>query len=191
MVNRLRTGEGRFAGSRLDLESVPRLPAVGVRAALDDPLSRPYLFLWKLEGRPVYGVGEIAASVVIRRGGGFHSWPEGPTAELFEIAKTGCPDGPFDLLTLFRRLPRGGGAELLVRCAACDLPKRYLFPWERRAGRCRLSGRWQCRSCAGLRFASEGQRDRWGWGYPRQDPWDPYVFSSLEDAQRFLASSGA
>ena len=71
MVNhrqRLQRGYGgHFYGERLNLESVPRLPALAVRLALDDPARRPYLFVWKLDDRFVNGVGEIVEAVVVRR----------------------------------------------------------------------------------------------------------------------------
>ncbi len=41
-----RDRDGRFAGFRANIESVPMLPAWAVRQYLDDPRSRPYLLVW-------------------------------------------------------------------------------------------------------------------------------------------------
>lgn len=44
-----RDSEGRFSGVRYDVESVPRLPTLLARWALEDPRGRPYLIFWTTE----------------------------------------------------------------------------------------------------------------------------------------------
>lgn len=182
-----RDAGGRFYGARLNLEFIPRLPALAMRTALDDPLRRSYLFAWKLDGRPINGVGEIAKAVVVRRHNLFREWPRGPSAELWSGPENQQSVGWSEIGTLFRRLPHGAGAELLLLCAYCEKPKRYLYCWAK-DGHCRYrsAGGWICRRCAGLSFASEGQQDPLGSCYPRPEPWSPYVFFSVEDGCRFL-----
>ncbi len=189
MVNQRRGYQGRFVGARLNVEAVPRLPAAAVRAALEDPLCRSYAFIWLLEGRPVNGVGEIAYSVVACREEGIQCWPMGPSTR-FSPGPGGSDRRGGEVQTKYRRLPRGYGVELLILCGSCEEPVRFLFAWRRKGNACSVAGGWECRRCAGLSFASEGQWDRFGWGYPRQDPWDPYVFPSLDAAHEFLGSCG-
>jgi hypothetical protein len=83
-----------------------------------------------------------------------------------------------------RRLPCGGEDVFLI-CPGCENPRRYLYAWEVIGSR--LSSRpWHCRSCARLRYRSEGTYIPREWrilgGYPRAETWDPYVFSSLGQA---------
>jgi hypothetical protein len=79
--------------------------------------------------------------------------------------------------------------DFLLVCPGCDTPRRYLYGWEA-AGRFTNSAdasRWQCRSCAKLRYASEGgylrpgRYLRAGGNLPRPEPWFPYVFTSIFD----------
>jgi hypothetical protein len=186
MANSVRDSEGRFYGSRLDLEFVPRLPAVAVRAALEDPLRRSYLFVWKLEGRPIGGAKEVVDAVrVAVADWPCAPWPAGPFADIQRRGDLRNPSG--FVRTVFRRMPRGTGVALLLVCRTCDRPRRFLYGGQNWHGHLRLFTSWCCRSCAGLRFASEGQFDSLGWGYPRPEPWNPYVFPSVEEARRFLS----
>ncbi len=186
MANSVRDSEGRFYGARLDLEFVPRLPAVAVRAAVEDPLRRQYLFVWKLDGRFVNGVGEIVEAAVVRRHDLFRPWPRGPSAEFWSGPASKQSRGWAEVATFYRRLPKGGGAELLLLCWDCQRPKRFLYRWAKAGHHRSRSTSWICRKCAGLSFASEGQYDPLGWGYPRSEPWNPYVFESIEAGGRFL-----
>jgi hypothetical protein len=183
-----RDSYGRFYGARLNLEFVPRLPAVAVRAALDDPLRRPYLFVWKLDGRPVNGAREVVDAVRVTLGDWQQvPYPDCPMADV-RRPKDPCVPERF-LRTRYRPLPRGFGRELLLVCGGCDRPKRFLYAWENAGdgpARFRFGRTWRCRSCAGLSFASEGEYDPLGWGYPRPHPWNPYVFSSAEEGAHFV-----
>lgn len=188
MVEQRRRGSrGRFYGERVNLEGSPRLPALAVRLALDDPLRRPYLFAWKLDGRPISGAREIVCAVVVRRHDRFREWPRGPSAEFWSRPSTAQSRGWSELGTFYRRLPRGAGAELLLLCSYCQRAKRFLYRWAK-DGHChvRSAGVSICRACAGLSFASEGQYDPLGCGYPRQEPWNPYVFESAEEGTSFV-----
>jgi hypothetical protein len=102
-------------------------------------------------------------------------------------------DGSLTVLRfVWRMLPRNGGRALLLVCSYCDTPRRHVYGWEWNcssgwSNRVR-SINWRCRSCARLRYSSEG-------GYlcpgvmfrafgnlPRPELWFPYVFSSPRDA---------
>ncbi len=179
--------DGRFVGARLNLESVPRLPAIAVRYALDDPLRRPWLFVWRRGDRPINGVGEIVEAVVLRRHDRFRQWPRGPSAELWSGPASKQGRSWVEVGTFYRRLPRGTGVELLLICFSCQRPKRFLYRWAKSERGGAQPIHWSCRGCAGLRFASEGQCPDWlGFDFPRQEPWTPYVFSSLKEGARFL-----
>jgi hypothetical protein len=108
----------------------------------------------------------------------------------------------------WRPMPRNGGRNLLLFCWHCGKFRRSLYGWEA-GGRYTSSAQssdWQCRSCAGLRYASEGGAlVHWGRGAlarmfetfagplrsERPQPWHPYVFTSPQDAiAAGLASSG-
>lgn len=184
-----RCSDGRFFGARLNLEFVPRLPALAVRLALEDPARRPYLFIWKLDYRSIKGASEIVEALVVRRHDRFREWPSGPSAEFWSGPETRESRGWSEMPTCYRRLPLGAGAELLLVCRYCEKPKRFLYCWEKE-GRCRSrsAAGWICRECAGLSFASEGRGDHdpLGWGDPRPEPWSPYVFLSIEAGCQFL-----
>src|ERR1700682_2045057 len=113
MVSRCRDYEGRFVGARLNVESVPRLPAGAVRTALDDPLQRSYVFVWRLDDRPIKGVGEIMEDMVVRRPARFAQWPQGPSAEFWSGPSSKPSRAWSEVATLYRRLPRGSGVELM------------------------------------------------------------------------------
>jgi hypothetical protein len=89
-------------------------------------------------------------------------------------------------------LPRNGGRALFLLCPCCETPRRQVYGWEWDS----LSGwsnrvrsiSWRCRSCARLRYSSEGGYLRPGIMFrafgnlPRPDLWLPYVFTSPRDA---------
>jgi Protein of unknown function (DUF1275) len=89
-------------------------------------------------------------------------------------------------------LPRNRAEDLLLVCLGCDTPRRYLYGWEA-AGRYTNSAEvshWMCRSCARLRYSSEGGALVMRGGplsrllryrcpdlsSPRPESWLPYVF---------------
>jgi hypothetical protein len=179
---------GRFYGRRVNCERVPLLPARAVREVLDDPRKIPYLLVWKSDG------GEIPEAVRLFRLG---PPPYLPTAESIEIKRT---DGSVVHIRAIKcSLPRNGGYAILLACPFCCSLGRALYGWEP-GGRYTSSAQrcsWQCRRCAGLRYASEGgalmlrSRGRWfrelamKYGRARSDrpdPWYPCVFSSPADA---------
>ena len=120
-----------------------------------------------------------------------------PDSELVEVKRT---DGSRVLLRyVWSRLPRNGGRVLFLVCWHCAGLRRTLYGWE--AGgqytNSAFVSDWQCRTCAGLRYASEGAalvlRSRGSWfraleaefGITRSrrpEPWYPYVFSSPQHA---------
>lgn len=181
--------EGRFYGRRVNCERVPLLPAWAVREVLDDPRKIPYLLVWKSSWD-----GEIKEAVRVVSLG---PPPYLPTAESIEIKRT---DGSVTHIRAIKwSLPRNGGYAILLACPFCCSLRRALYGWEP-GGRYTSSAQrcgWQCRRCAGLRYASEGaalvmhSRGRWfralemKYGRTRSDrpdPWYPYVFSSPADA---------
>jgi hypothetical protein len=107
-----------------------------------------------------------------------------------EIKRT---DGSFTVLRfVWRMLPRNGGQALLLVYSGCNTPRRHVYGWEwdsfsgwsNRVGRIN----WRCRSCARLRYSSEGGYLRPGVMFrsfgnlPRPALWLPYVFMSPRDA---------
>ena len=177
--------EGRFFGRRVNCECVPLLPAVAVRQVLNDPRKIPYLFIWK-DGSD----GQIKEAVRLIA----YSEPNGlDWTGWIEVKRT---DGTRNMIrTLERQLLKGGGKTLLLVCPVCIEPRRALYGWEPGGAYTTSVHRsgWQCRSCARLRYASEGGalliRDRgiirrlFGVGRSdRPGPWYPYVFSSPQQA---------
>lgn len=154
---------------------------------LDDPRRIPYLFLWRIDGRPVSGVPENVETVRVA------ALPGGPPPvrlgeEWVSITRPVQQVGCVHALQLVRRaLPRNGGEDVLLLCPNpyCGKPSRYLYAWQVIVSSI-VSRPWRCRTCAGLRYQSEGTYIPRGWrtlgGYPRPESWDPYVFSSLEQA---------
>lgn len=59
-----RQGDGRFAGARLDVESVPRLPTFPVRWTLEDPRGRPSFVFWTVS---VPGIGTAFVSTLSQK----------------------------------------------------------------------------------------------------------------------------
>ena len=155
---RARGWDGRFLGERVNLESVPRLPAVVVAQAVAGGravrLNWPPLFTSDL-GDTVTLLIEGKAVVVVRR-------PDGDTTRV-------CVE--------WRPMPRRGGMAPLLRCPWCSRTVRHLYGW-RRTGRHRVTREsWRCRLCAGLRYVSEGCWNVWRayLGPPPRAGWDPEV----------------
>jgi hypothetical protein len=192
---------GRFFGRRVNLEYVPLLPAKAVRRVLDDPRKNSYLLVWK-SARD----GEVKDAIRVAQCGDPGPF-YGNNRESFLIRGTFFryswitakrPDGRGDTLrAIWRPLPRGGAQDFFLVCPGCDKPRRFLYGWEA-AGRftnSAASSRWQCRSCAGLRYSSEGEALVLHGGaisrllrHPcpdlrsrRPEPWLPYVFTSIYD----------
>jgi len=174
---------GRFFGRRVNCERVPQLPAALIRWVLDDPRKIPYLLVWKNSDDVIQEAVRIAR----------HS-EENPFVrdwqDWVEVKRT---DGTRLLVRGIRRtLPRNRGYVLLMACPTCGRPCRSLYGWEA-GGEYTNSARvapWRCRTCAGLRYASEGGalvlRSRGSWfrslelqyGMTRSDRperWHPYV----------------
>ena len=158
-----------FAGFRVNCESIPRLPAWAVRWVVDDPRGVPYLLVWRW-----MDAGEIKEALRLsRRSSSF--------AEV-EVKRT---DGTSQIVeTMRRRLPRNGGNALFLVCPCCGVPRRHLYGWSVVSPQRVARSLWICRTCAGLRYQSEGTYIQL-WcrglgGYPRTPPWDPWVFSSLQ-----------
>jgi hypothetical protein len=147
--------QGRFFGRRVNCEQVPLLPAWAVARVLDDPEEVPYLLVWK---SPSDGTVQEAVRIVP-----FSETPGAGGLDL-GIDWTGSiaierNDGAADVIrTLVRALPRNGGSARLLICPCCQIPRRALYGWEPggRHTHSAVRSSWQCRSCAGLRYASEG-----------------------------------
>lgn len=182
-----RRNGGQFFGRRVNCEHVPLLPAWAVARMLDDPRKIPYLLVW-------------------------NSREDGTVQEAVRVASYSEPPGPFPLdwtgwvevkriggthrlvRTVTRPLPRGGKLRLLV-CPNCSIPRRALYGWEP-GGRYTTSAQrcpWRCRTCAGLRYASEGGalifrargslgRMFGGFRAERPESWYPDIFTSPQEA---------
>lgn len=187
---------GRFYGFRVDCEGVPRLPSAAVRWALDDPRQRPYFFLWRdwrADDRQRIHPSEIREVIVVARYTPKDTLLHGyrcvesipPGDEWASVTALDEEPGYVRALRVIRvPLPRHGGQDVLLLCPFCRGPRRYLYAWEV-VGPHVVRRPWKCRHCASLRYRSEGEgRNPWG-PYPRC-PWDPYVFSSLEQAAEAL-----
>jgi hypothetical protein len=165
---------GYYEGFSIPCESIPRLPASVVRCVLDDPRHLRYFLFWRWMDR-----GETREVLGIRRLPSSEEW--------VELKRS---DGSLvTIRTVCRRLPRNGGMALLLTCPCCQRPRRYLYGWSVSDKRV-VRSTWKCRSCAGLRYSSEGTyvRFRWLGGYPRTLPWEPYVFTNVVDAESMLRS---
>ena len=183
-----RGSHGHFLGfwARLNCENIPVIPAWLVRSNLNDPRRIPYLLVWKDERHG----GEIKEAVRLAR----YVEPSNSrvTDDHVELKRT---DGSATVLRIvWRMLPRNGGRALLLVCSYCNTPRRHVYGWEWDSfsgwsNRVRQIS-WRCRSCARLRYSSEG-------GYlcpgimwralgnlPRPESWLPLVFTSLEEAAK-------
>jgi hypothetical protein len=174
----------------VNCEYVPTLPVRAVRRVLDDPRRIPYLLVWKSPRD-----GEIKEAVRVIR---LDPPPYLPEAYSVEVKRT---DGSVvHLRALKRTLPRNSGYDILLACPYCCGLRRALYGWEA-GGEFTNSARtssWQCRRCAGLRYASEGgalvHRCRGeigrlfklldgGFRSDRPEPWYPCVFTSMDDSR--------
>ena len=184
-VGKRRGWNGHFLGywARLNCESIPVIPAWLVRRCVDDPRRIRYLLLWKEDGK-------IKEAVRLGRDSDPHDTHA--TNSHVELKRA---DGSSTVLRfVWRALPRNGGRALMLLCSYCNTPRRHVYGWEWDSGsgwsnRVRRIS-WRCRSCARLRYSSEG-------GYlccpgmfralgnlPRPESWLPYVFTSIDDPQR-------
>jgi len=160
---------------------MPVIPAWIVRSNFNDPRKIPYLLVWKRESD-----GKIME--VLR----LLCYSPGPLVELKRS------DGSKTILRIVSQMmPQNGGQALLMLCPYCDTPRRFVYGWEWDSfsgwsNRVR-SISWRCRSCARLRYSSEGGYLRGGRGWlarttgfdwgnlPRPESWLPYVFTSIDD----------
>jgi hypothetical protein len=156
-----RDSRQRFASYRVNCESVPCLPVWAVRWVLDDPRGIPYLLVWRWLDR-----GEVREALRVSR--------TLPPVEGVELKRT---DGTSQVVETVRRpLPRNGGSALLLVCPHCGGPRRTLYGWSVCAQQL-LRSLWQCRTCAGLRYRSEGTPPS---SFARlvATAWDPCAFAN-------------
>jgi hypothetical protein len=184
-----RRSDGRFLGfwARLNCENMPVIPAWLVRRNFNDSRRSPYLLVWKDESHD----GRIMEAVRLTcHADGYSGYAQ--------LKRT---DGSTTVLGLvWRQLPRNDGRALLLFCPYCQTPRRFVYGWEWDCFSGWSNGvrsiSWRCRSCAMLRYASEGGylRPAYGrlgqlgtmlraWGnVPRPESWLPYVFTSPKEA---------
>jgi hypothetical protein len=168
---------------RLNCENMPVIPAWLVRRCLDDPRRISYLLVWKDERHG----GEIKEAVRVAR---YVEPSHSRTTDNYvELKRT---DGSLTVLSIvWRTLPRNGGRALLLVCSYCKTPRRHVYGWEWDSSsgwsnRVR-SVSWRCRSCARLRYSSEGGYLRPGVMFrafgnlPRPESWLPDVVTSIDD----------
>jgi len=192
---------GHFLGfwARLNCEEMPVIPAWIVRANLDDPRKIPYLLIWR-EDRGVRRSscarlqdGEVKEAVRLTcHADGYSGY--------VQLKRTDASTTVLGIV--WRALPRNGGRALLLLCPYCNTPRRFVYGWEWDSfsgwsNRVRRIS-WRCRSCARLRYSSEGgylcqgvraERLFAGMGFPgklpplpRPESWLPYVFTSPQEA---------
>jgi hypothetical protein len=161
---------------------------------LDDPRNVPYLMIWMdQDSERILEAVRVAPFTEMDE--------EIPWARCVEIKRA---DGETNrVLTIERPLPRNGGKARLVICPRCPRPRRALYPWRLDPSRRRavFTSGWQCRSCAQLRYTSEGGalifRPRKDFGRlikvvegPKKDHlecWYPYVFADPRNAAAILS----
>jgi len=182
-------------GPRVNCEPLPCLPAMAVEWVLKDPRQLAYLMVWENEDS-----NEVILAARVA--------PYSPPAELgqnFEgYVEIRRHDGTRNYIhTIERLMPRNGGRARLLVCTRCQRPRRTLYPWTLNPARpCAvfIASTWQCRSCARLRYASEGgalvSHSRTDLGRifeavvgpsrsPRPERFYPFLFSNPEDAAVF------
>src|SRR5271154_1030063 len=196
MVEQRRQPRGwhqHFRGSwaRLNCENMPVIPAWIVRGNLTDPRRIQYLLLWKDErhGREIKEAVRLPHS--------FDPHDSSATQNHVELKRT---DGSLTVLRfVWRMLPRNGARALFLVCSYCKTPRRHVYGWEWDSSS-GWSNRvksisWRCRSCARLRYSSEGGALVLRGGpisrllrypcpdlsSPRPESWLPYVFTSIHD----------
>lgn len=176
---------GRYSGARVNCEQVPCLPAGAVAWVLNDPRQVPYLMVWKDDrSEDVVEVVRVAAH------------RERETLDWNGWVSVKRPDENASLVrTIERPMQRNGGRDRLLVCPRCQKPCRALYGWRLNPAKLYSAFRsdWQCRSCARLRYASEGgallHRPRTTIGkcfaqidgfvrHPRPNPLYPYVFAN-------------
>jgi hypothetical protein len=171
-----------FIGSwaRLNCENMPVIPAWLVRSNFNDPRRIPYLLVWKDErGGEIKEAVRLAHFTACGREGNDYA----------ELKRT---DGSITFLRIvWPTLPRNGGRALFLLCPCCETPRRFVYGWEwnQFSGRSNVVRRvsWRCRSCARLRYSSEGSYLRPTRSFralgnlPRPESWLPYVFTSIDD----------
>ena len=140
--------EGRFFGLRVNCERVPMLPAWAIRWLLDDPRDLPYFFVWKWPWD-----GKIEEVISAKRVAAPACFPEVEAIELRRSATSIT-----EVHVLRRPMPRNGGSDLLMECPDCRRLRRALYGWTAGGATTRsaFQSEWRCRTCAGLRYASEG-----------------------------------
>lgn len=142
---------GRFFGRRVNCEQVPLLPAWVLGRVLADPRAIPYLLVWRSRfDSTVQEAVRVAP----------YSEPPSPFpiewAGWVEIKRT---DLTRNLVrTVLRSLPRSRAKARLAICPSCQVPRRALYAWHPGGTYTTSAVRsgWKCRTCAGLRYASEG-----------------------------------
>ncbi len=185
MYQRQRQARGwhqHFIGSwaRLNCENMPVIPAWLVRSNLNDPRRIPYLLVWKDErGGEIKEAARLAHFTACGIEGNDYA----------ELKRT---DGSITFLRIvWRTLPRNGGRALFLLCPCCETPCRFVYGWEWDSfsgwsNRVRQIS-WRCRSCARLRYSSEGGYLRPGIMFrafgnlPKPESWLPYLFTSIDD----------
>jgi hypothetical protein len=166
----------------------PVLPAWAVRWVWDDPRRIPYLLIWKSRLD-----AEVKKAVRVAR---LVPQTNPPETDSVRVQQT---DGSAVPIYLAWRWQPHGGRSLLLRCWRCQKPRRALYGAKvGDDGRFYVARRadWECRTCAALRYSSEGGYLRpTGLGrlgrlgimlgaygnLPRPESWLPYVFTSIPD----------
>jgi hypothetical protein len=140
MGNGSHGADGRFRGaSRVNVESVPRLPTFPAAWTINDPRKCPYLVFWTGPD------GSISLSLRMEQIDG---------GQAVQIS-TRVGDR-FPIKILRQPLPSNGAATIMYRCPWCSRPRRYLYPLTLVRYRLVAYQGPRCRECAGLRWASQG-----------------------------------